>query len=138
MKSSRHQLLFGLLAVGLLALGVVLIRTPGARLAAAPTPVVSQPTAAPASTATPLPPTAAPPTSTPAPTSTPSPTPTPTVITLALDLSAPAGLRAVIADWAAAQGMVLVTDTVTATLSVGPRAGDQAVLLADGCQQAVL
>ena len=131
MKSSRHQLLFGLLAVGLLALGVVLIRTPGARLAAAPTPVVSQPTAAPASTATPLPPTAPPPTptATPAPTST--PTPTPTVITLALDLSAPAGLRTAIADWAAAQGMVLVTDTVTATLSVGPRAGDQAVLLAE-------
>ena len=133
MKLSRNQLLLGLLAVGLLALGVLLIRTPGARLAAAPTPVVSQPTAAPASTATPLPPTAAPPTSTPtpAPTSTPSPTPTPTVITLALDLSAPAALRAAIADWAAAQGMVLVTDTVTATLSVGPRAGDQAVLLAE-------
>ena len=125
MKLPRHQLLFGLLAFGFLALGVLLMAPPGARLAAAPTPVVSHPTAAPASTATPLP------TSTPTPAPTSTPSPTPTAITLALDHSAPAGLRTAIAGWAAAQGMVLVTDTVTATLSVGPRAGDQAILLAE-------
>jgi len=120
----------------LLALGVVALITLGAcsqpgPSPAAPTAAASPTTAAAAPTAA-ASPTAAP-TNTlapPAPSATPTSTPIPPK-TLALDLSAPAALRKQIVDWASAQGVILITDTTTATLTIGPRAGDHAILLAE-------
>ncbi|WP_423225646.1 CapA family protein [Candidatus Amarolinea aalborgensis] len=124
MKPLHTKLLLALGVSALIALGACSQPSPSP---AAPTAAASPTTdAAPATAA--APPTAAPTNTTP--TATPTSTPIPPK-TLALDLSAPAALRTEIVAWASAQGVILITDTATATLTIGPRAGDNAVLLAE-------
>ncbi len=140
MKSSQAKLFLALGAIAVIALGALLMRTlrpaapapsatavtlapPAATAVTPPAPAATVTPAAtltPVATVTPLPPT---------PTST--ATPEPARKTLALTASVPAALRGVIVDWAAAQDISLVTNTLTATLAIGPRAGEQDILLAE-------
>ena len=131
MKLSHTKLLLALGVIALIALGACSQPGPSP---AAPTAAASPTTSAAAATSAAAPTAAA--TNTPAPPAPPAPSATPTSTplspkTLALDFSVPTALRTAIADWAAAQGVILITDTATATLTIGPRAGDQAILLAE-------
>jgi poly-gamma-glutamate synthesis protein (capsule biosynthesis protein) len=128
MKLSHTKLLLALGVIALIALGACSQPSPSPT---APTAAASPTTGAAAATAAASPTAAA--TNTTAPPA-PSPTPTNTPLppkTLAIDFSVPAALRTTIVDWASAQGVILITDTTTATLTIGPRAGDQAILLAE-------